>query len=102
MTLSFKMQFNRLVSLRALLSGPAAGLLFLSSFFAPRAVAQEKTAAASPKPPAKLAHPVQSAPSEQQSKNKLTASRSPIELTTALPQHEAAEQLRKREEWFYK
>src|SRR3989442_6312848 len=102
MNLSFKMQFTRRVSIRALVLGTAAGLLLLSSFFALRAVAQEKGAAASPKPTAKLAHPAQSAPSEQQSKNKLTASRSPIELTTALPQHEDAEQLRKREEWFYK
>src|SRR5437667_4841299 len=102
MTLSFKMQFTRRVALRALVLGTAAGLLLLSSFFALRAVAQEKGAAASPKPPGKLAHPAQSAPPEQESKNKLTASRSPIELTTALPQHEDAEQLRKREEWFYK
>ncbi len=102
MTLSFKMQFTRRVALRALVLGTAAGLLLLSSFFALRAVAQEKGAAASPKPPGKLAHPAQSAPPEQQSKNKLTASRSPIELTTALPRHEDADQLRKREEWFYK
>src|SRR3989441_6091225 len=93
MTLSSAISFTRLVSLRALLLGTAAGLLLLSSFFAPRAIAQEKGAAASPKPPAKLAHPAQSAPSERQSKNK---------LTTALPQHDDAEQLRKREEWFYK
>src|SRR2546426_63248 len=93
MYLSSATPFTRRVSLRALVLGTAASLLLLSSFFALRAIAQEKGPAASPKQPAKLAHPAQSAPSEQQSKNK---------LTTALPQHEGAEQLRKREEWFYK
>ena len=93
MNLSSATPFTRRVSLRALVLGTAASLLLLSSFFALRAIAQEKGPAASPKQPAKLAHPAQSAPSEQQSKNK---------LTTALPQHDDAEQLRKREEWFYK
>src|SRR3989454_282777 len=93
MNLSSATPFTRRVSLRALVLGTAASLLLLSSFFALRAIAQEKGPAASPKQPAKLAHPAQSAPSEQKSKNK---------LTTALPQHEDADQLRKREEWFYK
>src|SRR2546426_4488467 len=93
MSVSLATPFTRRVCLRALVLGTAASLLLLSSFFALRAIAQEKGPAASPKQPAKLAHPAQSAPSEQQSKNK---------LTTALPQHEGAEQLRKREEWFYK
>src|SRR6266852_1343874 len=41
--------FTRRVFLRALVHGTAAGLLLLSSFFALRTIAQEKTGAASPK-----------------------------------------------------
>src|SRR2546426_2282304 len=95
MNLSSATPFTRRVSLRALVLGTAAGLLLLSSLFALRAIAQEKGSAASPKPPAKLAHPAQ----EENDANR--PQQSP-KFSTRKPQHEDAEQVKKRELWFYK
>src|SRR5712691_425387 len=87
--------FTRRVFLRALLSGMAAGLLLLSSCFALRAFAQEKGSAASPKQPAKVGHPTQE-------KNDANRPQQSPKFSTRKPQHEDAEQVKKRELWFYK
>src|SRR5712692_6682261 len=94
MNLTFAMRFTRRVSLRALVLATAASLLFLASFSAFPALAQEKPDAdeATRKKPLKAAQNTQPAPAQREA------------LKSALKGKEEAEGsdfLRRRANWFF-